>query len=71
MLRWQQAEGKRHALNAKLAPRPGDSFRALCGEEVFVEREDVVALGGQWLAGTCWNCDAVWRKRENIPQFTS
>ena len=70
MLRWQQAEGKRHALAAKLAPRPGESFRALCGEEVVVQRADVVALGGHWLDGTCWDCYAVWRKRENIPQFT-
>lgn len=70
MLRWQQAQGKRHALDG-LPPRPGESFETLCGQVVDVVRADIPELGGQWLAWTCRECDAVWRRRENIPQFVS
>lgn len=62
MLRWQQAGGKRHALDAPFAPRPGEEFRALCGAIATPARRDFVELGGKWLDGTCWDCDAVWRE---------
>ncbi|WP_216213302.1 zinc finger protein [Amycolatopsis aidingensis] len=69
MLRWQQAEGKRHALEGR-APNEGGSFRTLCGAEVTVRVGDVPELGGVWLDPTCWDCDAAWRRRENIPQYS-
>lgn len=61
-MRWQQAEGKRHALDAPFAPRPGEAFRAICGATVTPGKRDFVELGGKWLDGTCWDCDAVWRE---------
>ncbi|WP_342768559.1 zinc finger protein [Amycolatopsis palatopharyngis] len=40
-LRWQQAEGKRHALDINSGhPQPGVEFRALCGAEVTPKRGD-------------------------------
>lgn len=68
MLHWQQAEGRRHALDG-LSPRPGESFRALCGTEVTVRRKDILELGGHWHDPTCQGCDRTWRTRENIPVF--
>lgn len=64
MLRWQQAEGKRHAFDVsrELPPRPGCEFRALCGAVITPQRRDFVELGGKWLDETCWDCDHVWRQ---------
>jgi hypothetical protein len=67
MLRWQQAESRRHALDAPFMPRPGEMFRALCGAEVTPGKDDFVALGGKWLDATCWDCERVWREIENFP----
>ncbi|MFE0027707.1 zinc finger protein [Amycolatopsis sp. NPDC059021] len=64
MLRWQQAEGKRHALDGPFAPRPRESFTTLCGVEVVVKREDVLALGGNWFDPTCTSCEAAWLSRQ-------
>lgn len=66
MLVWQQAEGKRHALEGR-APNPGGSFVALCGAEVTVQRKDFPELGGIWLDPTCWDCDDRWRQHEGMP----
>jgi hypothetical protein len=60
VFRWQQAEGKRHALVGAFAPRPEESFVALCGEEVTVAREDVPQLGGHWFDPTCGGCASTW-----------
>ncbi|HKN57126.1 MAG TPA: zinc finger protein [Amycolatopsis sp.] len=60
MLRWQQAEGKRHALNGPFVPRPEESFVALCGEEVTVHVGDVPQLGGNWFDPTCTRCESAW-----------
>lgn len=70
-LRWQQAEGKRHALDSDpyTAPSPGEPFRALCGADVTPKRLDFHEFGGRWLDRTCWKCDGVWRDMENIPQI--
>ncbi|WP_020668745.1 zinc finger protein [Amycolatopsis nigrescens] len=61
MLRWQQAGGRRHALDG-LVPGPGGEFRALCGAEVTVRASDLHALGGLWFDPTCWDCDRIWRE---------
>jgi hypothetical protein len=62
MLRWQQAEGSRHALDG-LAPAEDASFVALCGAEVTVRREDIPELGGHWFDPTCLSCEGAWRLR--------
>ncbi|MEV0066608.1 MULTISPECIES: zinc finger protein [unclassified Amycolatopsis] len=63
MLRWQQAEGKRHAHEGPFAPRPEESFVALCGVEVTVARADVPQLGGNWFDPTCAVCSSAWLSR--------
>ncbi|MEC3982242.1 zinc finger protein [Amycolatopsis sp. H20-H5] len=63
MLRWQQAEGKRHALDGPFAPRPEETFHALCGDDVTVARHDVTQLGGRWFDPTCLPCEVVWLSR--------
>ncbi|MFI5610568.1 zinc finger protein [Amycolatopsis sp. FDAARGOS 1241] len=63
MLRWQQAEGKRHALEGPFAPRPEESFVALCGVEVTVTVTDVPELGGNWFDPTCVRCSTTWLSR--------
>ncbi|MBB4689724.1 zinc finger protein [Amycolatopsis jiangsuensis] len=63
MFRWQQAEGKRHALEGPFPPRPDETFVALCGAEVTVARGDVPQLGGHWFDPTCAECNAVWLSR--------
>ncbi|WP_326837773.1 zinc finger protein [Amycolatopsis rhabdoformis] len=63
MLRWQQAEGKRHALEGPFAPRPEESFVALCGVEVTVAAGDVPQLGGNWFDPTCGVCSSKWLSR--------
>lgn len=62
MLRWQQAEGRRHALDGR-APGAGEAFTALCGTDVTVEREDIPDLGGHWFDPTCLDCETVWLAR--------
>jgi hypothetical protein len=62
MLRWQQAEGRRHALEGR-APDEGGSFTTLCGDEVTVQRADIIELGGHWFDPTCVSCDSAWRAR--------
>lgn len=64
MLRWQQAQGKRHAVDTALPLRPEESFEALCGEVVTTAEHDFPCLGGLCLDPTCWDCDAIWRKRQ-------
>jgi hypothetical protein len=63
VLRWQQAEGKRHALEGPFAPRPEESFVALCGVEVTVAVADVPELGGNWFDPTCVPCSSAWLSR--------
>ncbi len=63
MLRWQQAEGKRHALEGPFAPRPEETFTTLCGVEVTVAVSDVPQLGGRWFDSTCLSCRAEWLGR--------
>jgi hypothetical protein len=63
MLRWQQAEGKRHALDGSFPPRPEETFVSLCGEEVTVAVRDVPQLGGHWFDPTCGGCRAAWLAR--------
>lgn len=63
MLRWQQAEGKRHALDGPFPPRPEEQFVTLCGEEVTVAVRDVPQLGGNWFDPTCVECESVWLGR--------
>lgn len=69
MLKWQQAEGQRHALDVDPCsmPRPDEPFRALCGALVTPEREDFVEPAGKWLDPTCWDCDRVWREMAHFP----
>ncbi|MCU1680313.1 MAG: hypothetical protein JWQ81_1052 [Amycolatopsis sp.] len=62
MLHWQQAAGKRHALDGPV-PNEGGTFTTLCGNEVTVRRTDVIELGGDWLDPTCVSCDSAWRAR--------
>lgn len=62
LLRWQQAEGQRHALDG-LPPHPGELFRTLCGAEVTPQRDDIVLLGAKCIDPTCAECDRVWRNR--------
>ncbi|WP_081655030.1 zinc finger protein [Amycolatopsis orientalis] len=64
MFRWQQAEGKRHALDGPFAPRPEETFIALCGAEVTVARRDVPQLGGHWFDPTCPDCADEWRRQK-------
>jgi hypothetical protein len=52
MLRWQQAEGRRHALDGR-PPNEGGAFDALCGKTVTVQRRDIPDLGGRWFDPTC------------------
>lgn len=66
LLHWQQAEGRRHALDG-LPVRPNESFRALCGVEVSARREDIVLLGAKCTDPTCWDCDRAWRVRIGMP----
>jgi hypothetical protein len=63
MLRWQQAEGRRHALDGR-PPNEGGAFEALCGTTVTVRRGDIPDLGGRWFDPTCWECDGAWRARQ-------
>jgi len=62
LLRWQQAAGRRHALDG-LPPHPGQTFRTLCGVDVTPERSDIVLLGARCIDPTCDNCERVWRHR--------
>lgn len=67
-LRWQQAEGRRHAYNTeKAAPHPGISFPALCGAEVIPRERDFIQLAGWWHDPTCWSCDREWRILADFP----
>ncbi|MGH3433348.1 MAG: zinc finger protein [Thermocrispum sp.] len=53
-------------MDAPFAPRPDETFRAICGVDVTPVRTDFVELGHQWLAATCWDCDAAWRTRTGM-----
>jgi hypothetical protein len=64
VLRWQQAEGQRHALRLASAsenPQVDVPFDALCGETVTPRRRDLPSLGGHWFDTTCSGCDGAWR----------
>jgi hypothetical protein len=67
VLRWQQAEGKRHAVKLvnKLPPVPDVPFHSLCGIDVTPRRNDFVELGGHWLDPTCPECEVAWL-RSNV-----
>jgi hypothetical protein len=61
MLRWQQAEGRRHAYNARqTCVVPWKSFTTLCGIEATPLPKDIISLGGHWFDGTCMTCEAAW-----------
>ncbi|OZM72581.1 hypothetical protein CFN78_13110 [Amycolatopsis antarctica] len=62
MLRWQQAEGLRHALLGR-PPTEGGSFVSLCGKELTVARGDIPELGGRWFDPTCTGCEREWLTR--------
>jgi hypothetical protein len=64
VLRWQQAEGKRHAVKLvdELPPVPGIPFRTLCMKDVTADRHDFTDLGGIWLDPTCVECETAWRR---------
>ena len=64
MLRWQQAQGRRHAVDCALPLRPEESFEALCGTVVNTVAQDFPALGGLCLDPTCMDCDAAWRQQQ-------
>jgi hypothetical protein len=61
MLRWQQAEKRRHALNGY--PMPGAPFTALCGATVTPQTKDFLELGGTWFDPTCGDCHNAWLDR--------
>jgi hypothetical protein len=67
MLRWQQAEGRRHALDGEGQPQPGVEFWTLCGVQVTPERADCHSHGGKWLDPTCELCDHTWREMAHFP----
>lgn len=52
LLRWQQAQGRRHALDG-LPPHPDESFQALCGAVVTARADDIVLLGVTCIDPTC------------------
>jgi hypothetical protein len=62
LLRWQQADGKRHALKLvdTLHPDVDESFIALCGVTVTPRRMDFHEFGGRWLDPTCTECQGAW-----------
>lgn len=64
MLRWQQAQGQRHAVDSVFPLRPEESFDTLCGQRLTTVRRDFPALGGSCTDPTCQDCDAEWRKRQ-------
>lgn len=64
MLRWQQAQGRRHAVDSVFPLRPEETFEALCGQVVTTARRDFNELAGSCTDPTCWDCDEVWRGRE-------
>lgn len=65
MLRWQQAQGQRHAVDSVFPLRPDESFEALCGQVVTTTRRDFHELGGSCTDPTCWDCDTAWAKRDH------
>jgi hypothetical protein len=59
-LRWQQAEGARHARVDSGALCVEHPFETLCGLHPVPQRCDLIELGGTWLAPTCLACETVW-----------
>lgn len=66
MKRWQNAEGKRHAVDALYLPAPGDSFTALCGAVLTTDRGDYPQFAGKSLFPTCLECHLAWCEAEHI-----
>lgn len=66
MKRWQNANGKRHALEALYQPPPGETFRALCGAVLTTAVEDYPQFVGKRLFPTCVECHRAWCKAEHI-----
>lgn len=64
-LRWQQAEGLRHAIDG-LQPYPDQTIQTLCGREVTVRRNDFPRIG-KCIDPTCSACERVWRARIGEP----
>jgi hypothetical protein len=62
LLRWQQAEGKRHAIKLVNAFHADvdTPFIALCGVSVTPHCQDFSELGGIWLDPTCAGCLTAW-----------
>jgi hypothetical protein len=67
MKRWQQAEGKVHAVDSPAAPHLGETFRTLCGATVTTGPQDYGYIGNQWPRPTCWDCESVWREIDHLP----
>lgn len=65
-LRWQQAEGFRHALDG-LQPYPDQTIQTLCGTEVTVRRTDFPRIG-KCIGPTCLDCERIWRERIGAAQ---
>jgi hypothetical protein len=67
---WHDAEGKRHAISLltyPFPPRPSEQIATLCGLELTLTRQDFPQLAEyRSHKPTCYDCDAVWRRRENI-----
>lgn len=70
MYSWHDAEELRHAISRAdypLPPRPMERIVSLCGRELTLTREDFPQLAEyRPHKKTCWDCDAVWRVRENV-----
>lgn len=63
VLRWQQANGRRHALRQPRWAAPLEAeheFTALCGETVTTAPGDVHPHDAPWLDETCWGCKDAW-----------
>ena len=63
VLRWQQAEGFRHAvlLVSQLdRPQVDRPFSTLCGKVVTPRGGDMHETGGRWLDPSCVACAAAW-----------
>ncbi|KAA2252373.1 hypothetical protein F0L68_35570 [Solihabitans fulvus] len=61
--RWLPFSGRRHAIDDAI--EPNTSGRTLCGKPVPKVPAQWDKQAGCW--ETCWDCDYIWRCRENIP----
>lgn len=67
-LRWQQAEGEKHAYQALLGMvlPVRVAFRTLCGKDVIPEKPDFPELGGLALNPTCLTCESIWIRKAEL-----